>query len=125
MESGTERTTECDETMEPNIKKIFVLREISTPEETHSGQFVPMDSMEEAQFEETKEQNQNELFNTIKILTEYNSPQILYPSKLTITVAQLLFSLIFIVAASHLYDASMATVALLSLIERATSHSNT
>ena len=57
-------------------------------EGTHSGQFVPMDCMEEAQFEETKEQNQNELFDTIKILTEYNSPQILYPSQLTFTVVQ-------------------------------------
>ena len=133
-----------EENSEQNMENIFLIQRGSSDEdikskeliesnpstkgfleETHSGQLVPMDCMVGAQFEETKKQNQNEQFNKTKIWTKYNSPQILYLSKLTITVVQLLFSLILILAASHLYDASMATVALLSQIETATSHSST
>ena len=103
-----------EENSEQNMENIFLIQRGSSDEdikskeliesnpstkgfleETHSGQFILMDCREEAQFEETKKQNQNEQFNKTKIWT-----QILYSSKLTITMVQLLFSLILILAAS-------------------------
>ena len=126
------------------MKNIFVLQEKTRPEHlnihyqisleddtmpSQPGQLVPMNPLRQPECNKPTKAITTHVTEEIEEIiqkdTKYSNIQISYSFETTIIIFQLFLAVILILAVSHQYDASTATIALLPPMEGATFHSST